>query len=70
MTDRRQAAAPRPARGLTALAAGVALVAVLAAGCAALPTSGGPQAAKVPPPRGGGISPCCGLLVGPPQPGW
>jgi len=70
MTDRRHAAAPRPARGLTALAAGVALVAVLAAGCAALPTSGGPQAAKIPPPRGGGISPCCGLLVGPPQPGW
>jgi hypothetical protein len=52
------------------VAAGVTLVVMLAGGCAALPTSGGPQSAKVPPPRGGGISPCCGLLVGPPQPTW
>ena len=70
MNDRRPATTPRSGRGVTALAAGVALVAVLATGCAALPTSGAPQAAKVPPPRGGGVSQCCGLLVGPPQPGW
>lgn len=70
MTDRRPAAAPRLAHGVTALAAGVAFVAVLATGCAALPTSGGPQPAKVSAPRGGGFSPCCGLRVGPPQPGW
>src|SRR5215469_6157156 len=70
MTDRRPATGPRLARGVSALAAGVAFVAVLATGCAALPTSGGPQAAKVSAPRGSGFSPCCGLRVGPPQPGW
>jgi hypothetical protein len=70
MNDRWPVTAPRLAHGVTALAAGVALVAMLVAGCATLPTSGAPQHAAVSAPRGGGISPCCGVHVGPPQPGW
>jgi Lipoprotein LpqB beta-propeller domain len=70
MTDRRPAAAPGPRRGVAALTAGLALVVVLASGCAALPTSGTPEHAKTPPPPGGGVSQCCGLFVEPPQRGW
>ena len=70
MTDRRPAAARRPGHGAAALSAGLALVVVLASGCAALPTSGTPEHAKTPPPPGGGVSQCCGLFVEPPQPGW
>ncbi len=70
MNDRPPAAAPRPGRGVAALAAGMALLVVLAGGCATLPTSGAPHHAATPPPQGGGIAACCGLFMEPPQPDW
>jgi Lipoprotein LpqB beta-propeller domain len=69
MTDRR-AAVPRPARGVAALAVAVVLAAVLACGCAAIPSSGSPQSAAVPAPQGGDVAQCCGVQVEPPQVGW
>jgi Lipoprotein LpqB beta-propeller domain len=69
MTDRR-GAVPHPARGVAALAAAVLLAAVLACGCAAIPSSGIPQAAAVPAPQGGDVAQCCGVQVEPPQVGW
>jgi hypothetical protein len=52
------------------MAAGVALAAVLAGGCATLPSSGQPQSASTVPPQGGGVSTSGELIVQPPQPGW
>ncbi len=55
---------------MAALAAGVALVVLLAGGCAALPTSGAPQSAPPRPAFGAGSDGCCGLIVRGPQPDW
>jgi hypothetical protein len=60
----------RPARGVAALAVAVVLAAVLAGGCAAIPSSGTPQSAAIPQPAGGGIPQGYGLILQPPQPSW
>jgi hypothetical protein len=70
VSDRWPGPAPRPVRGVAALAVGLVLAALLAGGCASLPSCGQPQSAATLPPQGGGISPCCRVLVQPPQPGW
>jgi len=70
MGERPLAAARRPARGVVALAVAVVLAAVLAGGCAAIPSSGTPQSAAIPQPAGGGIPQGYGLILQPPQPSW
>ena len=67
MTDPR---APRPVRGALAVAVGTVLAAVLASGCATLPSSGQPQSFAVRPAQGVGILPGSGVLVQAPRPGW
>ena len=59
----------RPARGVAAVAAAVAAAAVLAGGCAAIPSSGNPQSAAIPQP-GAGNPQGFGLYLQPPKPGW
>jgi hypothetical protein len=61
---------PRSVRGVAALAAGLVIAAVLAGGCATLPSSGQPQSFAVRPPQGGGTVPGSKVLVQPPQRGW
>jgi hypothetical protein len=68
MRDTPTARSRRPS-GLTGLAAGLLVAAVVASGCSVLPSSTGPQQASAPPPPAG-AGPCCGLLVRPPQIGW
>ena len=67
MRDTHTTRSRRPS-GLTGLAAGLVVAAVVASGCSVLP-SGGPQQASAPPPPAG-AGPCCGLQVRPPQAGW
>lgn len=69
MPDHR-APAPRRPGSLTALATGLVLAVVVASGCTAIPSSGGPQGAPAPPAPGDGAGHCCGLLVRGPQPDW
>jgi hypothetical protein len=57
-------------RGLTGLTAALLAAAVLAGGCAELPTEGAPQPAPARPALGGGNGGCCGLIVRGPQPNW
>jgi len=72
MPDRQAPAPgrPRSPRRLTALAAGLVLAVAVASGCAAIPSTGGPQSAPAPPAPGDGAGHCCGLLVRGPQPDW
>ena len=59
------------ARWLARLASTLAgLAALLAAGCAAIPSGGPVQSARVPPALAGTGGGCCGLTVGGPRPGW
>jgi Lipoprotein LpqB beta-propeller domain/Sporulation and spore germination len=68
MADRRPCAGTAPVRTRIALLAGVALAALLAAGCATIPASGPVASAPTPAPAGAGA--CCGLIVQGPQPNW
>ena len=70
MSNRWSGAGPRPVRGVAALAGGMVIAALLAGGCATLPSSGQPQSFTVRPPQGGGTVPGSKVLVQPPQPGW
>lgn len=71
MRDRRLFTAPRPLRRLPAIAAAVALAALLAAGCASIPSSGTPVPAPGRLPLGDdGGGGCCALIVRGPQAGW
>jgi hypothetical protein len=66
--DPRAARSRRPGL-LTALVTALSAAALVASGCAVIPSAASPQAASAPgPPAGAG--PCCGLLVRPPQVGW
>ena len=66
--DPRAARSRRPGL-LTALVTALVAAALVASGCAVIPSAASPQAASAPgPPPGAG--PCCGLLVRPPQVGW
>ena len=68
MTDRRPRAGTAPVRTRIALLAGVALAALLAAGCATIPASGPVASAPTPAPAGAGA--CCGLIAQGPQANW
>ena len=68
MPDPRAARSRRPGL-LTALVTALVAAALVASGCAVIPSAASPQAASAPgPPPGAG--PCCGLRVRPPQVGW
>jgi Lipoprotein LpqB beta-propeller domain/Sporulation and spore germination len=69
MADGRGRAAAVPARGRIMLLIGVILAAVLAAGCATIPSSGPVGSTPTPAPPGNGSTSCCGLIVEGPQPG-
>ena len=62
----------RPARAAARALAGALVTVVLAAGCAAVPTSGLLQTTNLPSGNGGVQrgSDCCGLIMNPPAPGW
>ena len=62
----------RPARAAGRALAGALVTVVLAAGCAAVPTSGLLQTTNLPSGNGGVQrgSDCCGLIMNPPAPGW
>jgi hypothetical protein len=60
----------RAGRRCSAALALAGLVAAVATACAALPTSGAPQAAPVPSPQASGPPAGSGLIVVGPQPGW
>lgn len=68
MADRWPGPKTRQARRVL-LTAGVLLAALLAAGCATIP-SAGPVGYSGPSAPPGGVGACCGLIVEPPQPGW
>jgi WD40 repeat protein len=70
MRNRRPRAWPRPRPGAAVAGAAVALVAVLAAGCASLPSSGTAQAAPGRLALGDSGGGCCALIVRGPKAGW
>jgi len=70
MADRRHRADAGPPRLRLTLLLGAILAALLATGCATIPSSGPVGSAPIPaPPAGGGVS-GGGLIVEGPQPGW
>jgi hypothetical protein len=70
MADGRHWASTVPARIRVLTLIGAILAALLAAGCATIPSSGPVGSAPTPAPPGGGGAGCCGLIVQGPQPGW
>ena len=62
----------RPARAVVRVLTAALVTVFLAAGCAAVPTSGLLQTTKLPSGNGGVQqgSDCCGLIMRPPAPGW
>ena len=62
----------RAARAAARALAGALVTVFLAAGCAAVPTSGLLQTTNLPSGNGGVQrgSDCCGLIMNPPAPGW
>jgi hypothetical protein len=71
MADGGRRAGRAPARTRVMPLIGAILAAVVAAGCATVPSSGPVGSASTPaPPAGGGGAACCGLIVEGPQSGW
>jgi len=70
MADGQHRAYDAPARARVTLLLGAILAALLAAGCATIPSSGPVESTPTPAPLGGGGTACCGLIVKGPQPGW
>jgi len=68
MADGQRRAGAAPARTRATLLIGAVLAALLAAGCATIPSSG--PVASAPPPVPAGAGACCGLIVEGPQAGW
>lgn len=60
----------RPARCRAVLAVAAVLAALLAAGCATIPSAGPVNSTPTPAPPGGAGTGCCELIVKGPQPGW
>jgi Lipoprotein LpqB beta-propeller domain/Sporulation and spore germination len=59
-----------PVRKFIGIVLATLLAALVAAGCATIPSSGPVGYAKTPAPPGGGGAACCGLIVEGPKPGW
>jgi hypothetical protein len=70
MADGRPGADTASARTRITLLIGAILAALLATGCATIPSSGPVGSTPTPAPPGGGGAGCCGLIVEGPQPGW
>ena len=70
MADGGRWAHTPPARAQVVTLIGAILAALLAAGCATIPSSGPVGSTPTPAPPGGGGAGCCGLIVEGPQPGW
>jgi Lipoprotein LpqB beta-propeller domain/Sporulation and spore germination len=70
MADRRRRADAGPARVRFTLLLGAVLAALLATGCATIPSSGPVGSAPTPAPPGGADVSGGGLIVEGPQPGW
>jgi hypothetical protein len=70
MDDGRLGRGAHRGRCRAVLAVAAVMAALLAAGCATIPSAGPVNSTPVPAPTGEGGTGCCGLIVKGPQPGW